>query len=305
MHGESRIRTMRDTLVLFALRLLAALPLPVAQALGWCVGQLVALVPNRERANAEVNVALCFPDMPPAERRRFVRHALVESACTLIESPRAWLRDPAQLLARVDPQDGEERICELLARGKGLIFAAPHLGNWEMGVHFLTRTTPTTVLYRPPRQQVLEAVMVQGRGRDVARVVPTDASGIRTLYQALGRGEAIAVLPDQQPKEEGSAAVFAPFFGQEALTMTLLSRLARKTGAAVLFVFVERLPRGRGFRMHWLPAPDGVADADARVAATALNLGVEQCVAVCPTQYQWTYRRFRKRPAGLPNPYRR
>lgn len=296
---------MRDSLVLLALRLLAALPLPVAQGLGWCVGSLAALVPNRERTNAEVNVALCFPGMPPAERRRFVRRALIENACTLVESPQAWLREPDRLLRKVDPQDGERRIRELLARGKGLIFAAPHLGNWEMGVHFLTRTTPTTVLYRPPRQQVLESVMVRGRGRDQARVVPTDASGIRALYQALARGEAIAVLPDQQPREEGSAAVFAPFFGQEALTMTLLPRLARKTGAAVLFVFVERLPRGRGFRMHWLPAPDGIADADPRVAATALNLGVERCVAVCPTQYQWTYRRFKKRPGDLPNPYRR
>ena len=296
---------MHDALVLLALRLLAALPLPVSQALGWCVGSLAALVPNRERANAEVNVALCFPQMPPEERRRFVRRALIENACTLLESPRAWLRDPDRLLERIDPQDGERWIRELLARGKGLVFAAPHLGNWEMGVHFLTRTTPTTVLYRPPRQQVLESVMVHGRGRDLARVVPTDASGIRALYQALGRGEAIAVLPDQQPKEEGSAAVFAPFFGQETLTMTLLSRLARKTGAAVLFVFVERLPRGRGFRMHWVPAPDGVADADPRVAATALNLGVERCVAICPTQYQWTYRRFKKRPGRLRSPYRR
>jgi KDO2-lipid IV(A) lauroyltransferase len=295
---------MLDALVLLALRLLAALPLPVSQAVGWCVGSLAALVPNRERANAEVNVALCFPDMPAQERRRFVRRALIENACTLLESPRAWLRDPEQLLGQVDPQDGADRIRALLARGKGLIFAAPHLGNWEMGVHFLTRTVRTTVLYRPPRQQVLESVMVEGRGRDLAQVVPTDASGIRALYQALGRGEAIAVLPDQQPKEEGSAAVFAPFFGQEALTMTLLSRLARKTGAAVLYVFVERLPRGRGFRMHWLPAPDDIADPDPRVAATALNRGVERCVEICPTQYQWTYRRFRKRPGGLRNPYR-
>lgn len=295
---------MLDALVLLALRLLAALPLPVSQAVGWCVGSLAALVPNRERANAEVNVALCFPDMPAQERRRFVRRALIENACTLLESPRAWLRDPEQLLGQVDPQDGADRIRALLARGKGLIFAAPHLGNWEMGVHFLTRTARTTVLYRPPRQQVLESVMVEGRGRDLAQVVPTDASGIRALYQALGRGEAIAVLPDQQPKEEGSAAVFAPFFGQEALTMTLLSRLARKTGAAVLYVFVERLPRGRGFRMHWLPAPDDIADPDPRVAATALNRGVERCVEICPTQYQWTYRRFRKRPGGLRNPYR-
>lgn len=296
---------MRDTLVLLALRLLAALPLPVAQGLGWCVGSLAALIPNRERKNAEVNVALCFPQMPPGERRRFVRRALIENARTLVESPRAWLREPDRLLAKVDPQDGERQIRERLALGKGLIFAAPHLGNWEMGVHFLTRTTPTTVLYRPPRQRVLESVMVRGRGRDRARVVPTDASGIRALYQALARGEAIAVLPDQQPKEEGSAAVFAPFFGEEALTMTLLPRLARKTGAAVLYVFVERLPWGRGFRMHWLPAPDDIAHADSRVAATALNLGVERCVAICPTQYQWTYRRFKKRPGGLPNPYRR
>ena len=296
---------MRDTLVLLALRLLAALPLPVAQGLGWCVGSLAALFPNRERKNAEVNVALCFPQMPPGERRRFVRRALIENARTLVESPRAWLRDPDRLLAKVDPQDGERQIRERLALGKGLIFAAPHLGNWEMGVHFLTRTTPTTVLYRPPRQQVLESVMVRGRGRDLASVVPTDASGIRALYQALARGEAIAVLPDQQPKEEGSAAVFAPFFGEEALTMTLLPRLARKTGAAVLYVFVERLPWGRGFRMHWLPAPDDIAHADSRVAATALNLGVERCVAICPTQYQWTYRRFKKRPGGLPNLYRR
>ena len=74
---------MLDALVLLALRLLAALPLPVSQALGWCVGSLAALVPNRERANAEVNVALCFPDMPAEERRRFVRRALIENARTL------------------------------------------------------------------------------------------------------------------------------------------------------------------------------------------------------------------------------
>lgn len=296
---------MRDALVLFALRLLATLPLPLAQALGWCVGSLAALLPNRERANAEVNVALCFPKMPARERRRFVRRALIENACTLLESPRAWFRDPERLLRKVDPQDGEARIRAALARGKGLIFAAPHLGNWEIGVHFLTRTTPTTVLYRPPRQEVLESVMVQGRGRDQARVVPTDAGGIRALYQALGRGEAIAVLPDQQPKEEGSAAVFAPFFGVPALTMTLLPRLARKTGAAVLYAFAERLPWGRGFRLHWLDAPEGIADADPVVAAMALNRGVEACVARCPTQYQWTYRRFKRQPDGAPNPYPR
>jgi KDO2-lipid IV(A) lauroyltransferase len=98
--------------------------------------------------------------------------------------------------------------------------------------------------------------------------------------------------------------VYAPFFGEPALTMTLLPRLARRTGAAVLFVFVERLPRARGYRMHWLPAPEGIADADPVISATALNRGVEACVALCPEQYQWTYRRFKARPDGGPNRYR-
>jgi len=295
---------MRDAFIRGLMRLVAALPLRVAQALGWALGSIAALVPNRERANAEVNVALCFPQMPPAECRRFIRRALIQNACTLLESPRAWLEDPDRILARVDPQDGAQRIAELLARGKGLIFAAPHLGNWEMGVHFLARAAPVTVLYRPPREAALEPLMVEGRGRNRARIVPTDAAGIRALYQALADGEAIAVLPDQQPKEGGGAAVYAPFFGEPALTMTLLPRLARRTGAAVLFVFVERLPRARGYRMHWLPAPEGIADADPVIAATALNRGVEACVVQCPEQYQWTYRRFKARPDGGPNRYR-
>jgi KDO2-lipid IV(A) lauroyltransferase len=296
---------MRSVVIRAAFRALSALPLSLVQALGWLVGNLAALLPNRERRNAEVNLGLCFPGMPPDERRRFLRETLIQSACTLLESPRAWLRGPAEILAKVDPQDGTERIAERLARGKGLIFAAPHLGNWEMGVHFLARASPVTVLYRPPRERALESLMVEGRGRSGGTIVPTDASGMRALYQALGRGEAIAILPDQQPKSDGGAAVFAPFFGVPALTMTLVSRLARKTGAAVIYVYVERLPRGRGFRMHWLPAPQGIDDADPVIAATALNRGVEACVARCPTQYQWSYRRFDARPDGAPSPYRR
>ncbi len=85
--------------------------------------------------------------------------------------------------------------------------------------------------------------------------------------------------------------------------MTLVSRFASKTGAAVFFTFAERLPHGRGFRLHILPAPAGVADSDPVRAATALNAGVEQCVRMAPAQYQWSYKRFRFRPEGQPSLY--
>jgi KDO2-lipid IV(A) lauroyltransferase len=87
--------------------------------------------------------------------------------------------------------------------------------------------------------------------------------------------------------------------------MVLLSRLARKTGAAVVFSFSERLPGGDGFRMHWLEAPEGIDAEDPEVAAAAVNRGVEACVGICPDQYQWSYKRFEARPDGGRSRYSR
>jgi KDO2-lipid IV(A) lauroyltransferase len=110
-------------------------------------------------------------------------------------------------------------------------------------------------------------------------------------------------LPDQEPKAD-RGSVFAPFFGVPAFTMLLVNRLARRTGARVVFLFAERLPGAQGFWLHCLEAPEGVDAEDDVEAATALNLGVERCVRVCPEQYVWSYKRFRSRPGGGPHPYR-
>ena len=59
-----------------------------------------------------------------------------------------------------------------------------------------------------------------------------------------------------------------------------------------MFAFAERLPRGGGFRVHFLEAPPNIADENLDVACAALNRGVERCVALAFTQYQWTYKRF-------------
>jgi len=160
-----------------------------------------------------------------------------------------------------------------------------------------------TCLYRPARQQGMGTVVVAGRERMGIRLAPTDTRGVRILLQALKVNELIGILPDQDPRDE--AGVFAPFFGVQAKTMTLLSRLAHKSGAPLLFCMAERLPWGRGFRLHFLPAPSGIDSSNTALAAAALNQGVEQGVKLAPAQYQWSYKRFRTRPAGEPSLYGR
>jgi KDO2-lipid IV(A) lauroyltransferase len=297
---------MRAKIILALVTLASYIPFRVSRWLGYLVGTLFYRIPNRERHVARVNLELCFPERTPRERERMLHNCLVEGARTLLELPGVWRRDPGEWMGRVDGREGEQTLQRLLSRGKGVIIAVPHLGNWELLVHYVARIAPLTALYRPPRQQQLEETIRDGRSRSGARLVPTNNQGIKALYAALKAGELVGILPDQQPKTKGkSAGVFAPFFGVPALTMVLLSRLAHKSGAAVVFAVCERLPHGGGFRVHWLEAPEGIADADPEVAAAALNRGVESCVRICPEQYQWSYKRFEARPDGGRSRYSR
>lgn len=158
------------------------------------------------------------------------------------------------------------------------------------------------IVYRPPRHAAIEPLLVKARGALRPEQVRAEGAGIRTLYRRLQAGGVVGILPDQLPKQgEGE---FAPFFGVPALTMVLVSRLAQRTGCTVLFAFAERLPRGAGFRIRFLPAPAGIADDDLPRAVAALNRGVEDCVALAFPQYQWHYKRYQYRPdPDAPNPY--
>jgi len=280
---------------LFLLRLMVRLPLPLLHGIGAVLGWLSWLVPNPNNSVTRRNLELCFPTLTPAARRTLARRTLIETGKALLETPLLWLAPGERVLELVREVRGLELVERGLAAGRGVIVVSPHLGNWELCGLYLARYGITS-LYRPPRKQALESLIRIARERLGATLVPTDARGVRALYQALARGGMIGILPDQDPRDEAGA--FAPFFGVPAKTMTLLPRLAQKSGAPVLFTFAERLPRGRGFRLHFLPAPAGIHSADIATAVRALNQGVEQCVRMAPEQYQWAYKRFRTRPEG-------
>ncbi len=97
--------------------------------------------------------------------------------------------------------------------------------------------------------------------------------------------------------------MFAPLFGIPAHTTELVSKLAAKTGAPVSFCYAERLPWAKGFRFHVVPLPARDI-ADAEDGAAALNRGIEAVLTHLPEQYWWSYKRFRRLPAGVLSPYR-
>jgi KDO2-lipid IV(A) lauroyltransferase len=278
------------------LRVCAALPLPLAHALGSLIGWGLLLIPNDLRRVSRTNIPLCFPEFTAAQQRHLLRASIIESGKTMTEAGALWLWPAPRLTPLIKGTSGEEHLSAALAAGKGAILAAPHLGAWEMVGLYSSLHCPITSLYRPPRLSELGEMVRHGRERFGAKLVPVDAGGVRALYQALGRGELVGMLPDQEPG--AGNGVFAPLFGIQANTMVLLSRLAIKTGAPVIFAYAERLPHGRGYHLHFLPAPPTINHAPLDRSVAVMNDMVENLIRQRPQQYQWGYKRFRTRPAG-------
>lgn len=290
------------TLLYGLLKVLSLLPLRALHAAGAMLGSWLARGSGRLARHTTVNLQLVRPDLDVTERQRLQREVLQHAGRSLTEMAAVWGRSPQRALQLVREVRGETLFQQALTTGRGLIIAAPHLGCWELLNYWLCAHTDMAILYAPPRQPAIEPLLRRARGALDPKQIRAEGAGVRTLYRHLATGGTVGILPDQEPRHgEGR---FAPFCGVPALTMVLLSRLAARTGAPVLFAFAERLPRGAGFRLHFRPAPDGIAEADLERACRALNEGVENCVELAFTQYQWHYKRYRNRPGDEASPYR-
>lgn len=286
-------------LLYLLLRLLALLPLRVLHGLGSALGRLLLWRDGRMVRNTAANLRIARPQLDQPAQAALLHDVMKESGKSACEIIKVWGAGAERALELVREVHGEALLDAALAAGKGVIIAAPHLGCWELLNYWLCRKTPMAILYRPPRIAAIEGLLRKVRGALAPEQVRADGAGVRTLYKRLAAGGTVGILPDQKPRAgEGQ---FAPFFGRDALTMVLLPRLAARTGATVLFAFAERLPRGAGYRIHLLPAPEGLADVDPGIACTALNQGVQDCVELAFTQYQWQYKRFSA--DGLISPY--
>lgn len=272
------------------------LPLRWMHRIGAMIGRLFLLFPNRNRRVAERNLELCFPDATEAERRRLLRRNFLETGRSLAELGYFWTRPAGDVLGLIQEVEGQAAFDAALNGDQGILLAAPHLGAWELLCQYLAARGPLTVLYREPRDPGVEAVVNAGRNRLGTELVRAGPQGVRRLFRALKEGRIVGILPDQQPKRGNGE--FAPFFGIPALTMVLLTRLAAKSGAPVVFGFAERLDDSRGFRLHFRAAPEEVSSPDSRIAVAALNRTVEEMVRIAPAQYQWGYKRFSIRPEG-------
>lgn len=280
----------------FLLLLLARLPLPILHGLGWLAGQLLWWLPSRPARIARRNLEVCLPELAPATRRHLARRSLIASARTLLESLRLWHGSASRVTRLVRRVEGEHWLRNALAEQHGIILLVPHLGNWEMVGLYCSRHYPMTSLYRTQRSAWFDDLILRGRQRFGAELVTTTTRGVRAAVRALKHQRILGILPDQNPG--AGAGVEVPFFGIRTNTPVLPARLARQHKAPIICAWAERLPRARGFVIHFEPLDKAIVGVDPEQAAALMNCELERIIRQKPEQYWWSHPRFRYRPEG-------
>lgn len=277
----------------FLIWLLHFLPLGLLAPVGEGLGMLLYAFGRERRRVARTNLRLCFPELGDRARERLVRAHCRAFGRSVLERGILWWSSKARIqkLVRIEGLEHWQAAAD-----RPVILLAPHFVGLDMGGVRLTADYSLVSIYSRQKSPLFDRLLRHGRTRFGTTTLFSRQDGVRPVVKALRGGLPFYYLPDQDfgPRD----AVFVPFFGVPAATITGLSRLARLTGAAVVPAITRQLPGGAGYLLKFYPAwenyPGDSVEADTR----RMNAFIEERVREMPAQYFWLHKRFKTRPAG-------
>ena len=273
--------------------LLRLLPLSVLATIGNGLGTLLYAFARARRRVCLINLAHCMPELAPGEREALARRHFQAFARTFLERAILWWSSPARIrqLVRIEGLEHLEA-----ARGAPVILLVPHFVGLDMGGARLSLEIDAVSIYSKQKNEVFDAVLLAGRRRFGQQTLLSRQDGVRPALRAMKEGHPFYYLPDMDygPRE----AIFVPFFGAEAATITAVSRLARVAGARVLPCVTRMLPGGGGYVLRIFPAWENYPGATIEADTRRMNAFIEEQARQMPEQYLWVHKRFKTRPPG-------
>jgi len=278
------------------LRVAAFLPYPVLMRLGRAVGQLTRLLAKRRVRIADINLALCYPQISAGERTRMIRDNFAAMGMGLMELAMGWWWSRERVEQQLLQVEGEENLPDP-DDPRGTIFLTAHFTSLELSGRFLGHRYPSHAMYRTHENPVIQSMLERYRAEHTLGIIARD--DVRSMIRVLRAGEGVWFAPDQHFAKGG---VFADFMGIPAATITATSRFAKMTGARVIpFVLLRT---AGGYRLIIEPALQDFPSDDVQSDTQRINDIFTRWVTAAPEQYNWIHRRFKTRPDGARSPYK-
>jgi KDO2-lipid IV(A) lauroyltransferase len=279
--------------------LIAQFPLKAQWWLGKHIGNLVHRLAARRRHITEVNIRLCFPELSEDERADLVRKSFQANGIGVMELGLAWFRNPADFIPMTRVH-GLDHLSAALDRGKGVLLLGGHYSTLDLGGSLVTQHIEADVMQRDHNNPLMNAVMTRARERRYGKAL--DSKDLRGLLKQLKHNRTVWYATDQDYGRKG--IVFAPFFGVSAGSITATSRIAERSGCAVVPFSHFRRENEHGYDIYFHPALENFPSGDDLADATLVNQTLEREIRKHPDQYLWMHRRFKTRPSEQdPNLY--
>ena len=288
---------MLTRVLLWIIRGIAWLPLPLVRGLGAGLGWLLYLLVASRRKVVMTNLTLCFPHWSDDELRATTRRVFIRFGQSWLD--RGWLwHAPVAVLRRRLVLEGD---VQALQGGTPTVLFAPHFMGLDAAWTALTLNISRrfATIYSPQMNANADAWIYAGRQRFGAPEMVARLDGVKPILAALRASEPLYLLPDMN--YDPSESLFVPFFGVSACTIPSLSRFA-KLGRAQVLPIVTRMTPG-GYVVSVLPPWTDFPSADLVADTTRMNRELESYITPDPSQYYWVHKRFKDRPDGESPPY--
>jgi len=274
------------------------LPLPLARLFSnFCVKLLDLLIPKLRRV-ARINLAFALPELP-ADHREHVINGVFRGIARLLL---AMSRFPDIDKTNVDRwirYEGLEHYLAAKAKGRGVLVATAHLGNWELSAFaHAIMTEPMNVMVRPLDNPYVDRLVETRRQLSGNQLIVKRDSAL-TVVRALKNNEPVGMLIDQNTT--AAEGVFVEFFGKQACASVAFAKLAARIGSAVIpgFAFWHESERRYVLRFY----PEIEISGDAQADTQRIHAFFEEVIRQYPDQWMWIHRRWKTRPEGEPPVY--
>jgi KDO2-lipid IV(A) lauroyltransferase len=210
-------------------------------------------------------------------------------------------------LPRLTPQnistliryDGLENFQTALAKGRGVLVATAHLGNWELSAFsHAWMTAPMHIVVRPLDDPRIDALVERYRALSGNRIIEKKDAA-RGILKALKSGDAVGILIDQNTTLD--QGVFIDFFGRKACAGTAFAKLAHHSGAAVVPGFALWSAEEQRYILRFYP--ETPMTGDVQQDTQRIHAQLESVIRQYPDQWLWIHRRWKTRPPGEPPLY--
>jgi len=275
----------------FIFKIISALPLELLQKIASFIALFLFYFNSSIKRITAINIQLAYPNLSIATQKQLVKKNIQSQCLTYIEFIKCWGMPPSYSLSLLKDISDEDIVNEALANKKGVIVVVPHFGCWELLNAWLNLYTEPMIIYKPNKHKGINRYLLEARQKFNATLVPTDETGIRSIFKHLKQGGLTVILPDHLPKPSGG--IYSEFFGQNTLSITLVSKLAAKTQCNVIGLSCVRNSDLKSFNVHCEKLSDDILSRDLQHSVDHLNIAMQEIINQAPEQYIWSYKRFR------------